>query len=141
MTQADRRYRRNMRPVPNSVIPALGITRIVIGAGMIANPAGLGKALGLSEEQAKEAGWLARLAGAREIGIGLGTLAAWRAGAPTAGWVAAQAISDGSDAVAFAVVAAQGKISPARGWGMGMFALSGAVSEALTAVALSRSAR
>ncbi len=130
-----------MRPVPSSVVPALGITRVVIGAGMIVNPAGLGKALGLSEERAREAGWLARLAGAREIGIGLGTLAAWRSGAPTAGWVAAQAISDGSDAVAFAMVARRGAITPARGWGMGLFALSGAISEALTAVALRRSAR
>ena len=129
-----------MRPVPPSVVPALGITRVVIGAGMIVNPEGLGKALGLSQERAREAGWLARLAGAREIGIGLGTIAAWRAGAPTAGWVAAQAISDGSDAVAFAVSAAQGKITPARGWAMGLFALSGAVSEALTAMALRRSA-
>ena len=108
---------------------------------MIVNPAGLGKALGLSDERAREAGWLARLAGAREIGIGLGTLAAWRSGAPTAGWVAAQAISDGSDAVAFTAMAAQGKITPARGLGMGLFALSGAVSEALTALALRRSTR
>lgn len=130
-----------MRPVPSSVVPALGITRLVIGAGMIVNPAGLGKALGLSDERAREAGWLARLAGAREIGIGLGTLAAWRSGAPTAGWVAAQAISDGSDAVAFAAASARGSITPARGWGMGLFALSGAVSEALTAVALARTAR
>ncbi len=130
-----------MRPVPNSVVPALGITRLVIGAGMIANPAGLGKALGLSEERAEEAGWLARLAGAREIAIGLGTLAAWRTGAPTAGWVGAQAISDGSDAIAFAAMTIRGSISPMRGWGMGLFALSGAVSEALTAVALSRSVR
>ena len=130
-----------MRPVPPAVVPALGVTRLVIGAGMILNPAGLGKALGLSDEQAQQAGWLARLAGAREIGIGLGTLAAWRSGAPTAGWVAAQAISDGSDAVAFTAMAVQGKISPARGWGMGLFALSGAVSEALTAMALGRSAR
>ena len=130
-----------MRPVPSSVVPALGVTRLVIGAGMIVNPAGLGKALGLSEERAREAGWLARLAGAREIGIGLGTLAAWRSGAPTAGWVAAQAISDGSDAVAFAMASRKGAITPARGWGMGLFALSGAVSEALTALALRRSAR
>lgn len=130
-----------MRPVPSSVVPALGITRLVIGAGMLANPAGLGKALGLTDDAAREAGWLARLAGAREIGIGLGTLLAWRSGAPAAGWVAAQAISDGSDAVAFAVSAAQGRISTSRGWGMGLFALSGAVSEALTAVALARSER
>jgi NADH:ubiquinone oxidoreductase subunit K len=134
-------YRPGVRPVPSSVVPALGITRLVIGAGMIGNPAGLGRALGLDGNAAREAGWLARLAGAREIAIGLGTLVAWRRGAPTAGWVAAQAISDGSDAVAFAVVAAQGKITASRGWAMGLFALSGAVSEALTAIALNRSER
>ena len=128
-----------MRPVPPSVVPALGITRIVIGAGMIINPSGLGKALGLGENRAREAGWLARLAGAREIGIGLGTLHAWRTGGPTSGWVAAQAISDGSDAVAFASLATQGRISAARGIGIGLFALSGAVSEGLTAWALNRS--
>ena len=127
-----------MKPIPPSVIPALGITRLVIGAGLIIGPAGLGKALGLSEQDAKAAGWLARLAGAREIAIGLGTLDAWRAGKPVDGWVAAQGISDASDAIAFATVAAQGRVSPARGWGMSLFALSGAISEGLTAAALRR---
>lgn len=130
-----------MKPVPPSVIPALGITRLAIGAGLIIGPAGLGKALGLSEEDAKQAGWLARLAGAREIAIGLGTLDAWRSGRPVAGWVAAQGISDASDALAFATVAVQGKVPPALGWGMSLFALSGAVSEALTAAALRRESR
>jgi len=129
-----------MKPVPPAVIPALGITRLAIGAGLIIGPAGLGKALGLSDDDAKAAGWLARLAGAREIAIGLGTLDAWRSGRPVDGWVAAQGISDASDAVAFATVAMQGKVSWARGWGMSMFALSGAVSEVLTAVALRRQA-
>lgn len=130
-----------MKPVPSSVVPALGITRLVIGAGMIVNPAGLGKALGMAEDEAKRAGWIARLAGAREIAIGLGTLDAWRVGRPVDGWVAAQGISDASDAIAFAVVAIEGKVSPARGWGMSAFALSGAISEALTAVALRRESR
>jgi hypothetical protein len=130
-----------MKPVPSSVVPALGITRLVIGAGMIVNPAGLGKALGMAEDEAKRAGWIARLAGAREIAIGLGTLDAWRTGRPVDGWVAAQGISDASDAIAFAVVAIEGKVSPARGWGMSAFALSGAISEALTAAALRRESR
>ena len=130
-----------MKPVPPAVVPALGITRIVIGAGLIVGPAGLGKALGLSEADAKAAGWLARLAGAREVAIGLGTLDAWRQGRPVDGWVAAQRISDASDAIAFATVAVQGKVSPLRGWGMSLFALSGAISEGLTAAALRREAR
>ena len=130
-----------MKPIPPSVVPALGITRLAIGAGLIVGPAGLGKALGLSADDAKRAGWLARLAGAREIAIGLGTLDAWRQGRPVDGWVAAQGISDASDAIAFATVALQGRVSPLRGWGMSLFALSGAVSEALTAAALRREAR
>ncbi len=130
-----------MKPIPPSVVPALGITRLAIGAGLIIGPAGLGKALGLSEADAKAAGWLARLAGAREIAIGLGTLDAWRSGKSVDGWVAAQGISDASDAIAFATVALQGKVSPVRGWGMSLFALSGAISEGLTAVALRRGSR
>jgi len=130
-----------MKPIPPSVVPALGITRLAIGAGLVIGPAGLGKALGLSEADAKAAGWLARLAGAREIAIGLGTLDAWRSGKAVDGWVAAQGISDASDAIAFATVALQGKVSPVRGWGMSLFALSGAISEGLTAVALRRGSR
>jgi len=130
-----------MKPIPPSVVPALGITRLAIGAGLIIGPAGLGKALGLSEADAKAAGWLARLAGAREIAIGLGTLDAWRSGKSVDGWVAAQGISDASDAIAFATVALQGRVSPVRGWGMSLFALSGAISEGLTAVALRRGSR
>ena len=130
-----------MKPIPPSVVPALGITRLAIGAGLIIGPAGLGKALGLSADDAKRAGWLARLAGAREIAIGLGTLDAWRSGKSVDGWVAAQGISDASDAIAFATVALQGKVSPVRGWGMSLFALSGAISEGLTAAALRRGSR
>lgn len=130
-----------MREIPRGVVPALGLTRLAIGAGLLVGPAGLGKALGLSADEAKRAGWLARLMGAREIAIGLGTLDAWRTGRPVDGWVAAQGMSDASDAVAFASVALAGRVSPARGWGMSLFALSGAVSEGLTAVALRRQGR
>src|SRR5210317_360232 len=130
-----------MKPIPPSAVTALGITRLAIGAGLLSGPAGVGKALGLSEADAKAAGWLARLAGAREIAIGLGTLDAWRSGKSVDGWVAAQGISDASDAIAFATVALQGKVSPVRGWGMSLFALSGAISEGLTAVALRRGSR
>lgn len=127
-----------MRPVPAGVVPALGLTRVAIGVGLLVGPAGLGKALGLTADEATKAAWLARLMGAREVAIGLGTLDAWRSGRPTDGWVAAQGISDASDAIAFAAVAASGRISPVRGWGMSLFALSGAISEGLTAIALRR---
>lgn len=125
--------------IPPIVLPALGLTRVVIGAGLLISPTGLGKALGASDPQ--QTGPVGRLLGAREIAIGLGTLVAWRRGQSAAGWVAAQAISDGSDTVAFAAAALTGRVSPARGWGMAAFAASGAISEALTAAALAREER
>jgi len=122
--------------IPAFVVPALGLTRVVIGAGLLINPAGLGKALGATDPQ--QTASVGRLLGAREIAIGLGTLAAWKRGHSTAGWVAAQAISDASDTFAFAAAAIAGRVTPARGWGMAAFAASGAISEALTAAALVR---
>lgn len=120
--------------IPPLVVPALGLTRIVIGTGLLINPSGIGRALGASDPQ--QTAPVGRLLGAREIAIGLGTLVAWRRGQSTAPWVAAQAISDASDTFAFAAAAITGRVSPARGWGMAAFAASGAISEALTAAAL-----
>lgn len=122
--------------IPPVVVPALGLTRIVIGTGLLFNPAGLGRALGATDPD--QTAPLGRLLGAREIAIGLGTLVAWRRRASTSTWVAAHAISDASDTVAFAAAAIAGRVSPVRGWGMAAFAASGAVSEALTAAALMR---
>ena len=127
-----------MKAMPKAIIPALGLTRVAIGIGLIANPMGIGKALGIADDAMRQSVWLARFTGGREIAIGLGTLLAWKRSEPLAGWIAAQAISDATDTVAFAVVASQGKVSPARGWGMAAFAASGAISEAATAVALAR---
>ena len=127
-----------MKAMPKAVIPALGLTRVAIGIGLIANPMGIGKALGIADDAMRQSVWLARFTGGREIAIGLGTLWAWKRSEPLAGWIAAQAISDATDTVAFAVVASQGTVSPARGWGMAAFAASGAISEAATALALAR---
>lgn len=122
--------------IPAAVVPALGLTRVVIGTGLLINPSGLGKALGVSDPN--QTASVGRLLGAREIAIGLGTLVSWRRGHSTAAWVAAQAVSDASDTVAFAAAALAGRVTPLRGWGMAAFAASGAISEALTATALLR---
>lgn len=111
----------------------------MIGAGLLINPTGLARALGASDP--RQADSVGRLLGARELAIGIGTLVAWRQNHSTSGWVAAQAISDASDTIAFAAAAASGRVSPARGWGMAAFAASGAISEALTAVALAKEER
>lgn len=120
--------------VPAVVYPALGVTRVVIGIGLLVSPVGLARGLGIDEQTARRVGWMARIAGAREIAIGLGTVRAWARKEPMTGWVAAQAISDGVDAVAFSVTAARGDVGRVRGWGLAAFAASGAISEALIAL-------
>jgi hypothetical protein len=89
----------------------------------------------------------ARLVGARELALGLGTLDARRRGAPVSGWVAAMAVSDGGDAVAFLAEAArpdpQGLAGGSRSkalW-LAAFGASGLVAEGLTALALRRHGR
>ena len=85
-----------------------------------------------------------RLVGARELALGLGTLAAHRSGDRTSGWVAAMAVSDGGDAVAFLAEAARPTPGGMAGgsrrkalW-LAAFGASGLVAEGLTAYALRR---
>ncbi|MCA0330131.1 MAG: hypothetical protein LCI03_09565 [Actinobacteria bacterium] len=85
-----------------------------------------------------------RLVGARELALGLGTLDARRRGAPTSGWVAAMAVSDGGDALAFLGEAVrpdpEGMAGGSRSkalW-LAAFGASGLVAEGLTAYALRR---
>lgn len=118
--------------IPRWIVPSLGLVRLGIGAGLILRPEGMAQALGVQQPSDPGVRWLARLIGAREIGIGVGTLIAGSAQARP--WVVAQGISDTSDAVAFGVLTAQGRIAPAKGWGLAAFAASGAVSEVLTAL-------
>lgn len=98
--------------VERAIVPALGVARVVIGTGLLVSPVGLARGLGIDAETARRVGWMARMAGAREVALGLGTLQAWRRDEPLDGWVAGQAISDGVDAVAFAVTAARGRRRP-----------------------------
>lgn len=79
-----------------------------------------------------------RLVGARELALGLGTLDAWRRGAPVSGWVGAMAIADGSDALAFAGEAASDAEGRRKALWLAAFAASGLVAEGMTAYALRR---
>jgi hypothetical protein len=79
-----------------------------------------------------------RLVGARELALGLGTLDAYRRGAPVSGWVGSMALADGSDALAFAVDAAREQEGRRRSLWLAAIAASGQVAEGLTAYALRR---
>ena len=79
-----------------------------------------------------------RLVGARELALGLGTLDAYRSGAPVSGWVGAMAVADGSDALSFLGEAATQPEGRRKALWLAAFAASGLVAEGLTAYALRR---
>jgi hypothetical protein len=79
-----------------------------------------------------------RLVGARELALGLGTLDAYRRGAPVSGWVGAMALADGSDALAFTAEAVGDPEGRRKALWLAAFAASGLVAEGLTAYALRR---
>jgi hypothetical protein len=116
--------------VPTNLFPILGAGRLLIGAGLIFAPGGLARGLGIDPQSAAASRWLTRIAGAREVAIGIGAIRAWHR------WILAQAISDSADVVAFGAAAVSGKVSAKRGIGMAVFAASGAVSEIVTFIAL-----
>jgi hypothetical protein len=124
--------------VPPLLFPILGAGRIFIGAGLVFAPDGLARGLGIDPEVAAQSRWLTRLAGAREIAIGVGAIRAWHSKEDPSGWILAQAISDSTDVVAFVLAATSGRVSYKRGFAMALFAASGAVSEALTFIALEK---
>ena len=118
------------------MFPILGAGRILIGAGLIFAPGGLARGLGIDPQSAAASRWLTRIAGAREVAIGIGAIRAWHRDEDPSGWILAQAISDSTDVVAFGAAAVSGKVSAKRGVGMAVFAASGAVSEIVTLLAL-----
>lgn len=122
-----------------SVIPAMGLTRIVIGVALVIDPSALGRALGVADPQRSAP--LGRLLAARELAIGIGTLLAWRRGRDEELWLTAQAISDGSDTIAFAAATLAGRVPPGRGWAMAAFAASGVIGESWAALVHARGAR
>lgn len=89
------------RPAPDAaaVALALGAGRVVIGLGFLAAPTVAVRLLGVDAASAKRMTFLARMAAARDIGLGGGTIAA-RSGPGVVAWLVAAAAADAVDAVA-----------------------------------------
>jgi hypothetical protein len=88
-------------PTPEQVRVGTGIARIVIGATFLAAPALSVRILGVDSATAKRMRFLARMAAARDIGLGCGTLDAGP-GVTAAPWLLAGAAAAAADAVAIA---------------------------------------
>jgi hypothetical protein len=126
------------------VAAAIGMGRTLLGAAALAAPVAATRVLGLDSATAKRVTLLARMAAARDIGIGAGTLAAGtlapdRAGA--AWWLVAGAFADAVDAAAMAGALRRGTVRglPAAGIAVGAGVSAGIALRA--AVALRRGRR
>jgi hypothetical protein len=78
------------------------IARIGFGVASLATPSVMGRTLAGPGGALPDAQAFLRGMGGREIGLGLGMLAAIRAGAPAQKWLVAFLLADGSDLVGIA---------------------------------------
>ncbi len=111
---------------PSAVAGATGAARVAIGTTLLAAPVVSLKTLGVDSASAKRVAFLMRMAAVRDIGLGVGTLAAGR-GAQAAPWLAVAAAVDAVDAVVIAGAMRQGAT---RGIPAAGVALGGAASAA-----------
>ena len=95
----------------------------------------------MSDEQVSAAVPYVRALAARELVLGVGAVLAYRRGRSCAFWIGAMAVSDAFDALVYELLAELGTLERAEARRATLFALSGAVPEALTAVALARHSR
>ena len=110
----------------------LGAVRVGLGAAMLARPLLLPRPLGIDGVTASRVDWLVRMAGARDVALGAGTLAAAKTGGQRT-WVAAALASDVADAVVLTHAVRRGRIGRIMG---GAAALSAVGAAALGVVAL-----
>ena len=110
----------------------LGAVRVGLGLAMLARPLLLPRPLGVDSLTASRVDWLVRMAGARDLALGAGTLAAVRSGGVRT-WLLACAASDTADAVILTQAVRRGRVGRIMGGGA---ALSAVVAVALGAVSI-----
>jgi hypothetical protein len=100
------------------VTPAhLAMGRAGAGAVMVARPRLLPTAMGVDSATSARVSWVIQMLGARELALGLGTLAALRSPDRVASraWVAAGVLSDAVDALAVGAAVGRGRVTKAGG--------------------------
>ncbi len=122
-------------PSAATVARATGAGRVAIGVIFLAAPVASVRILGVDSASAKRMAFLARMAAARDIGLGAGALAA---GAGAAPWLAAAALADAVDAVAIAGALRRGTARGVVAAGIAAGAATGAALGIWAAIELKR---
>jgi hypothetical protein len=95
----------------------LAMGRAGAGAVMVARPRLVPTALGVDSATSARVSWIVQMLGARELALGLGTLAALRSPdrAASRAWVAAGLLSDAVDALAVGAAVGRGRVTKSAG--------------------------
>lgn len=103
----------------------LALGRTGAGAVMVARPRLMPETMGVDSASAAKTGWVVQMLGAREIALGLGTLASLRSrdGRATRTWLLAGVLSDGLDVLAVGGAVAKGRLSKPVGGAVVLTAL------------------
>jgi hypothetical protein len=98
-------------------VEMLSLGRAAAGVSMILRPTMLPTSLGVDSAAAARTSWVTQMLGAREVALGLGTLAARRGGDRRAArvWLYAGVLSDAVDALAVGAATTRGRVSRATG--------------------------
>lgn len=93
----------------------IAVGRVGVGVALTLRPTLLPRVLGVDSTTARRVAWLSRMAGARDLALGVGHLHAAAAGEPTARWVIAGAACDTADAVALLGAVRRGHVRRSTG--------------------------
>ena len=100
-----------------ATVGQLALGRTAAGASMIVRPSMLPRMMGVDSATATRVGWAVQMLGAREVAVGLGTLAAVRTPDRKAArvWVAAGVLCDAVDALAMTGALLRGRVGKTAG--------------------------
>jgi hypothetical protein len=110
--------------------------RVALGVAVLSAPGFAARAVSGASEPVGVEALFARMLGARDLALGLGTLLALKKGAPVRGWLEASAMVDGADCLA--AVLARKRMSAAAHAGTIVLASGSAVIGAVLARRLDR---
>lgn len=97
----------------NTLIPlAIGAGRAGVGLAFAVNPVQSVRFLGVDTGTARRLTWLAQMAAARDLALGVGTVAAVVRGQGSGAWLLAGAACDAADAAALGSALARRQVSP-----------------------------
>lgn len=118
----------------------IGLARAGLGVSLLAAPVPLIRMLGIDTGTVRRMAWVTRLAAARDVALGLGTIAALRDGAShrddAVRWLAIGAAADVADTLILTAALRAGRFGTVRGALMVASAVGGASLGAVAAAGM-----